>query len=100
MTKVYKRYINYTMIRFEFDSNKSILNRKKHGLDFLEAQDLWNDSNLIEIPAKTLDEPRYLMIGKIKDKFWSCVITYRNENIRIISVRRARKEEIQIYESC
>lgn len=87
------------MLSFEFDSRKSNSNLKKHGIDFVEAQLLWLDSNLLEIPAKTIDEPRYLMIGKVLDKHWSAIITYRNENIRIISVRRSREEEIEIYES-
>ena len=87
------------MLSFEFDSRKSNSNLKKHGIDLVEAQLLWLDSNLLEIPAKTIDEPRYLMIGKILDKHWSAIITYRNENIRIISVRRSREEEIEIYES-
>ncbi len=87
------------MLSFEFDSRKSNSNLKKHGIDFVEAQLLWLDPNLLEIPAKTIDEPRYLMVGKILDKHWSAVITYRTENIRIISVRRARDEEIEIYES-
>ena len=86
-------------IKFEFDSEKSTNNKKKHGIDFLEAQSLWNDPELIEIAAKTIDESRFLVIGKIENKFWSCVITYRNEKIRIISVRRSRKEEIELYES-
>jgi uncharacterized DUF497 family protein len=87
------------MLPFEFDSQKSSSNLKKHGIDFVDAQLLWLDPNLLEIAAKTTDEPRYLTIGKILDKHWSAVITYRNENIRIISVRRARDEEIEIYES-
>ncbi len=84
---------------FEFDINKSGSNKEKHGIDFIEAQQLWNDPDLIEIPAKCEDEPRFLVVGKIKDKHWSGIITYRNDNIRIISVRRSRKEEIKIYES-
>jgi len=84
---------------FEYDIDKSISNKLKHGIDFKEAQILWKDKNLIEISAKTVDEPRYLIVGKIKDKFYSAVITYRNTFIRIISVRRSRKEEIEIYES-
>ena len=87
------------MLPFEFDSQKSQLNLKKHGIDFVEAQLLWLDPYLLEIPAKTVDEPRYLIIGKILDKHWSAVITYRNESIRLISVRRARIEEVKIYES-
>jgi uncharacterized DUF497 family protein len=87
------------MLSFEFDARKSQSNLKKHGIDFVEAQLLWFDPDLLEVPAKTVDESRYLMIGKILDKHWSAVITYRNENTRIISVRRARDEEIEIYES-
>ena len=87
------------MLTFEFDSQKSQSNLKKHGIDFVEAQLLWLDPSLLEISAKTSDEPRYLMIGKILDKHWSAVVTYRNESIRIISVRRARIEEVEIYES-
>ena len=87
------------MLSFEFDSQKSQANLKKHGIDFVEAQLLWLDPYLLEIPAKTIDEHRYLMIGKILEKHWSAVITYRNESIRIISVRRARTEEVEIYES-
>ena len=87
------------MLSFEFDSRKSNSNLTKHGIDFVEAQLLWLDPDLLEIPAKTMDEPRYLIVGKILDKHWSAIITYRDENIRIISVRRARDEEIEIYES-
>ena len=74
-------------------------NKKKHGIDFYEAQTLWDDSDFIEIPLKTSDESRFLVIGRILEKRWSAIITYRSENIRIISVRRSRKEEVDIYES-
>jgi hypothetical protein len=87
------------VLSFEFDARKSQSNLTKNGIDFVEAQLLWLDSDLLEVPAKTVDEPRYLMIGKILDKHWSAVVTYRKEKIRIISVRRARDEEIEIYES-
>ena len=84
---------------FEFDKQKSRINKKKHGIDFIEAQALWKDPDRIEIPAKTIDEERLLIIGKMSDKCWSTIITYRNAKVRIISVRRSRKEEIEIYES-
>ncbi|MGP9802518.1 BrnT family toxin [Rheinheimera sp. NSM] len=87
------------MIKFEFDKNKSRNNLEKHGIDFHTAQQLWNDSELIEIPVNTSDEPRYLVIGLLNGKHWSGVITYRNSNIRIISVRRSRKTEVNLYES-
>ena len=86
------------MTNFEYDEQKSRANLDKHGIDFVTAQALWDDPYLIEIPAKTLDEPRFLMIGCIDQKHWSAVVTPRNENIRIISVRRSRVEEVAIYE--
>jgi uncharacterized DUF497 family protein len=86
-------------MEFEFDSRKSEINKKKHGIDFIEAQMLWDDPDRIEIPARTIDEPRLLVVGKITDEYWSGIITYRGGNIRIISVRRSRVEEVEIYES-
>jgi uncharacterized protein len=83
---------------FEFDPEKSDKNRQKHGIDFYEAQALWDDPDLIEIPAKTTDESRLLIVGTIAGKHWSGVITYRGNAVRIISIRRSRKEEIDIYE--
>ena len=85
-------------MEFDFDTRKSEENKRKHGIDFVEAQALWDDPDLIEIAARTVDEPRYVVIGRIKDKHWSGIITYRDEKIRIISVRRSRKEEVEIYE--
>jgi len=90
---------NFYTMEFEFDPEKSEKNKEKHGIDFYEAQLLWDDPDLLEIPAKVVDEPRFMVIGKIADIFWSGVVTYRNEKIRIISVRRSRKEEIDAYES-
>ena len=84
---------------FEYDPAKSAENKRKHGIDFESAQRLWADAGLVEIPARTTDEPRWLMIGKIDDKHWSAVITRRGDNIRLISVRRSRDEEVAIYES-
>ena len=86
-------------MKFEFDPKKSDANKTKHGINFIEAQELWNDIDYLEIPAKTTDEPRFLVIGKIGEKHWTGIITYRNDNIRIISMRRARNEEIELYES-
>jgi uncharacterized DUF497 family protein len=86
-------------MNFEFDPTKSKKNKEKHRLDFVQAQALWDDPDLLEIPAKTDDEPRFIVIGKIKKKLWSGIITYRDETIRIISVRRSRTEEVELYES-
>ncbi|MEA2067982.1 MAG: BrnT family toxin [Verrucomicrobiota bacterium] len=86
-------------MNFEFDLKKSNGNKQKHGINFIDAQALWDDPDLIEIPARTEDEPRFLIIGRIKNKHWSGVVTYRGENVRIISVRRSRIEEFEVYES-
>ncbi|PHS22657.1 MAG: toxin [Methylophaga sp.] len=84
---------------FEYDNNKSTSNLKKHGIDFVASQELWADPELIEIQVKSKDEPRFLVIGLIANKLWSAVITYRGSAIRIISVRRSRKKEVELYES-
>ena len=86
-------------MEFEFDKRKNQINKKKHGIDFIEVQALWEDPDRIEIPAKTTDEPRFVVVGKVLNKHWSAIFTYRGEKIRIISARRSRKEEIEIYES-
>jgi uncharacterized DUF497 family protein len=86
-------------MKFEFDERKSRSNKDKHGIDFAEAQVLWNDPDLLVIPARTTDEPRYLVIGRIADKHWSGVTAHRENRIRITSVRRSREEEILLYES-
>jgi uncharacterized protein len=84
---------------FEFDPRKSESNKHKHGIDFIEIQRLWDDPDLVKIPAKTEDEERYLIIGMIEEKAWSAIITYRENKIRIISARRSRDTEVTIYES-
>jgi len=84
-------------MRFEFDSAKSAANKAKHGIDFIAAQEIWTDADRLEIPARSADEPRYQVLGRIGSKIWSAFVTYRNEAIRIISVRRARREEEARY---
>jgi uncharacterized DUF497 family protein len=83
---------------FEFDPSKSAANQSKHGIDFVAAQALWLDDARLEIPARTEDEPRWLLIGRINALCWSAVITYREGRVRIISVRRSRDEEVELYE--
>ena len=84
---------------FEYDNKKSTSNLEKHGIDFVAAQELWLDPELVEIQAISEDEPRFLVIGLIANKHWSAVITHRSSTIRIISVRRSRKKEVELYES-
>jgi uncharacterized DUF497 family protein len=84
---------------FEYDPDKSAENNRKHGIDFEEARKLWADARLVEIPARTTDELRWLLVGMIGGKHWSAIITRRGDNIRLISVRRSRDEEVALYES-
>ncbi len=83
---------------FEFDADKSASNLDKHGIDFSEAQALWRDTHRIEVPARTTDEPRWMVIGQIDGRVWSAVVTYRGERVRIISVRASRESEVALYE--
>jgi uncharacterized protein len=85
-------------VEFEFDPAKSASNLEKHGIDFTAAQALWQDVMRVEIPAWTVDEARWLVIGQIGGKHWSVVVTYREQRVRIISTRRSRKEEVALYE--
>lgn len=84
-------------MRFEFDLAKSTANKAKHGIDFAEAQAIWNDANRLEIPARSTTEPRSQIIGRIQQTLWAAFVTYRHDTIRIISVRRARKKEEAQY---
>jgi len=84
---------------FDFDSDKIKRNKEKHGIDFVGAQKLWDDSRSIGFPGKSDDEPRFAMLSELKPKLWVAFYTVREERIRIISVRRARKAERKLYES-
>lgn len=86
-------------MQFEYDPDKSAANFEKHGIDFVKAQQLWNDDRLLEVPATSTDKPRFLAVGALDGKHWAAVFTYRADKIRIISVRRARTKEIEFYES-
>ena len=82
---------------FKFDPAKSASNQSKHGIDFVEAQSLWLDPDRLEIRARSRDERRTQVIGRIGKHVWSAFITVRDERVRIISVRRARDEEAERY---
>jgi uncharacterized DUF497 family protein len=86
------------MREFEFDPAKSVANLAKHGIDFTAAQSIWRDTHRIEVPARTTDEQRWMVIGQIGSRCWSAVVTYRDEDVRIISVRPSRESEVALYE--
>jgi uncharacterized protein len=83
---------------FEFDPAKSASNLEKHGIDFDAIQAIWLDGMRVEIPVRTTDESRWLLVGQIENKHWSVVVTYRGQRVRIISARRSRKEVVALYE--
>ena len=85
-------------MEFEFDAGKSATNRAKHGIDLLQAQELWEDPERVEVPARIVGEARWLLVARIGEVHWSAVVTYRDPRVRIISVRRSRSEEVRIYE--
>jgi len=86
-------------VKFEYDPAKSESNQSKHGINFEQAQQLWLDPQRVEIQAKSMIELRFMVIGKIEGRCWSAIVTYREQTVRIISVRRSRKEEVGLYES-
>ena len=86
-------------MNFEYDENKSLANKQKHSIDFEEAKLVWDDDRMVELRASYKDEERFINIGKINAKFYTVITTIRNGRIRIISARRSRKKEIEIYES-
>lgn len=104
-TRQYGWYSFYTFLAhesrllFDFDPKKSEANRLKHGIDFIEAQALWDDPKRIEKPGGSSTEPRWLVVGRIDELHWTAVITYRRTVIRIISTRRARTEERDEYDT-
>lgn len=85
-------------MRFEYDPNKSASNKLKYGLDFEEAKELWEDEMLLVFPLSFEDEPRQACIGKLHGKHWTAIMTCRGCVVRLISVRRSRKEEVEAYE--
>lgn len=86
--------------QFEYDEEKSLANKDKHGIDFAQAANLWEDDRLICLQSKVkTDEERLLFIGKITTKHWTAIATQRGDCLRIISVRRSRKNEVNLYES-
>ena len=87
-------------MKFEYDDNKSLINKEKHGIDFVEAQNLWQDENALVVHANIIDdEIRYALIPIFKNKCYTAIYTLRNETYRIISVRRCRKNEEYNYEN-
>ena len=87
-----------SIMEFEFDPEKSEANKRKHGIDFVEAQALWEDPDRHQVPARTQGEPRLMLVGRIAGTHWSAIFTLRGETTRIVSVRRSRTKEVDQYE--
>ena len=83
------------MFEFEWDKNKSLSNKKKHGIDFQEATALFKKGIKVYIAKELNNEKRYLISNFINGKCYSAIFTVRNGKIRIVSVRRCREDEKQ-----
>jgi uncharacterized DUF497 family protein len=97
MEKVYYLVTGEGRLTFEFDEAKSAANKAKHGIDFVESMQLWADGDRAETPARSDQEERFMLVGRIGGRCWSAFITYRDDRIRLISVRRARQGEVRTY---
>ena len=91
-------WYNIYTVEFEYNGKKSVSNKKKHGIDFIEAQKLWEDDDKIIFPARSTEEERYILIGIMENNHWSAIYTVRKEKVRLISVRRSRNDEEELYE--
>lgn len=85
-------------MKFEWDVNKGSVNRAKHEIDFKTAENIWLDENRLEIYAPHPVEDRGIIIGKLHNKLWTAIYTMRGDAVRIISVRRARKKKVKLYD--
>ncbi|MFH1067412.1 MAG: BrnT family toxin [bacterium] len=83
---------------FEYDFRKSGINKIKHGIDFKDAQRMW-EGEVVEMNSRREGELRKLVVGKIDGVYWTAITTRRGRNIRVISVRRARGDERSFYEN-
>jgi uncharacterized DUF497 family protein len=83
---------------YKEDPVKSQSNQRKHGIDFETEKNLWRDENRVEIYAPHPVEDRMILIAKHLDKIWIAIYTPRQDAIRIISVRRAKQKEVDLYE--
>lgn len=83
---------------FEFDPAKSAANAEKHGIDFVTAQGLWLDEAGVVIGTTDRGELRAMRVACLDGRHWTAIYTMRGPSIRLISVRRARENEVRDYE--
>lgn len=86
------------MSDFEWNPKKSLSNLEKHGIDFYTASMMWRG---LVYEAETYpgnDEVRFKALGMIDGRHWTVIVTYRKGVRRIISARRSRKEEAELYD--
>ena len=87
-------------MEFEFDQNKSDANENKHGINFIEAQNLWSDEYHMVVELEHKGEQRYLIVAHYSGSFWSAIYVMRAQKVRIISTRRATRNEVSFYDKC
>lgn len=83
---------------FEWDPRKNAMNVEEHGISLEEARELFADPERIEVRLSYPGEPRYAVVGRLRGKHWTAIITYREGRTRIISVRRSHPFEERAYD--
>lgn len=84
---------------YEWDPNKAKSNFKKHGVKFSDAVGVFEDENAITIDDENEKEERFVTIGMdFLSRILVVVYTFRDIVIRIISARKATKQERKMYE--
>jgi uncharacterized protein len=85
------------MTNFQWDEQKRLKVLTERGIDFLDAAISLQDQDALILPSPRQDEQRYVGLVEIKSKVWAVVHLWRGETLRIITVRRARAQEIQLF---
>jgi len=88
-------------VRFQYDPTKAASNLKKHGASFADAEGLFFDPLAIHQPDPDAeDEERFVAVGMGSAGIILVVVyTLRGEEIRLISARRATRQEVKSYEN-
>jgi uncharacterized DUF497 family protein len=84
--------------QFEYDPEKSRSNEERHGVNFVEAQELWKVAHVVIAAKVVAEEVRKVILGEIGGKIYAAVFTMRDQNIRLISCHRADERWERVYE--
>jgi uncharacterized protein len=90
----------WAVVEFEWDPNKAAGNLRKHGVRFAEAATVFEDDAMLTMPDDNPEEPRFVAIGMGSlGRILVVIYTIRGDRVRIISARKATRQEQSQYES-